>query len=486
MKMLDYLFALIALAGLLATGWWGLYQSPQRPANLAAQLEQDANAALAQNGFDWAHVRMNGQRAVLLGAAPSEDAAMDAAEAVLHAAWGGGVVLGGVTVVEVAVDPARPVSPYIWRAEKMPDGRIVLSGYVPSRRIAEQIKEEAARHSGGLLPESHMEVAAGSPGGNWQGVARFGLDLLSELDAGDVRLMDNTLRVSGLAPDPAERARLSAKVSTLTAPYRGEPLIHGLPVWSALHTGDGLVLSGKVHSDEERRELLGIAQANYRGEVIDQMELAPAMPAGWLDSVRAGLPHFARFRNGEMGVYPGEGDVGLAVEGEAPASTLEYLTQDMNSAGGDWPATVWAYPVNVPVPEVDGIRFDTDPAASCQTAFDAVLTANPIRFDPGSAVLSRDSGAALDKLLAVSHLCPSDLILGVQGYGDAETDPDADIALGTARAEAVVTFILASGFDPARMSALGYGPDQLAQSIDAEADRAANRFIEFRVLTRSE
>ena len=80
MKMLDYLLAPVALAGLVATGWWGLYQSPQRPANLAAQLEQDANAALARNGYDWAHVRMNGQRAVLKGAAPSEDAAMAAAE----------------------------------------------------------------------------------------------------------------------------------------------------------------------------------------------------------------------------------------------------------------------------------------------------------------------------------------------------------------------------------------------------------------------
>ena len=139
MKMLDYLLAPVALAGLVATGWWGLYQSPQRPANLAVQLEQDANAALARNGYDWAHVRMNGQRAVLKGAAPSDDAAMAAAETVLHSGWGGGVILGGVTVVEVAVDPGLPVSPFVWRAQKLPDGHIILSGNVPSRMIASQI-----------------------------------------------------------------------------------------------------------------------------------------------------------------------------------------------------------------------------------------------------------------------------------------------------------------------------------------------------------
>ena len=164
MKMLDYLLAPVALAGLVATGWWGLYQSPQRPANLAAQLEQDANAALARNGYDWAHVRMNGQRAVLKGAAPSEDAAMAAAETVLRAAWSGGVVIGGVTVVEVAVDPGEPVSPFVWRAEKLADGRIILSGHVPSRMIASQIEAEATRLSRGQSPENHMEVAAGAPG----------------------------------------------------------------------------------------------------------------------------------------------------------------------------------------------------------------------------------------------------------------------------------------------------------------------------------
>jgi OOP family OmpA-OmpF porin len=188
MKMLDYLLAPVALVGLVATGWWGLYQSPQRPANLAAQLEQDANAALARNGYDWAHVRMNGQRAVLTGAAPSEDAAMAAAETILHSAWTGGVVMGGVTVVEVAVDPGLPVSPFSWRAQKLADGRIILSGHVPSRMIASQIEAEATRLSGGQAPENRMEVAAGAPGGNWQGVARFGLALLSELDNGDVRL----------------------------------------------------------------------------------------------------------------------------------------------------------------------------------------------------------------------------------------------------------------------------------------------------------
>ncbi|MEO1966181.1 BON domain-containing protein [Hyphomonas sp.] len=486
MKMLDYLLAPVALVGLVATGWWGLYQSPQRPANLAAQLEQDANAALARNGYDWAHVRMNGQRAVLKGAAPSEDAAMAAAETVLRSTWGGGVVVGGVTVVEVAVDPGKPVSPFVWRAEKLSDGRIILTGHVPSRMIASQIEAEATRLSRGQTPENRMEVAAGAPGGNWQGVARFGLGLLTELDSGEVRLSDNTLRVGGTELDAAERARLSAQVSALAAPYRGVPLIKGLPVWTATQSADGLVLSGKVASDAQRRDLIGIAQAHASGEVTDRMEIAPDMPDNWIALAEAGLPEFARFREGEMGFYPADGDAGFAVEGEAPASAIQFLKEDLSglpASGPDSvPVTIWADPTDVEVPEVAAIDFAADPAAACQSAFDAVLAANPILFDESGTGLSRTSGAALDKLLAVSHLCPSELLIEIRGQGDPAEDP----ASGAARAEAVMSYLAAAGVDRQRLSAVGYGPDPSGQSNDNDGGQVKNRRIGIKVLTRSD
>jgi hypothetical protein len=105
---------------------------------------------------------------------------------------------------------------------------------------------------------------------------------------------------------------------------------------------------------------------------------------------------------------------------------------------------------------------------------DAVLAANPVVFEGEGAVLSRESGAALDKALAVSHLCLADLVFEVDGPADS------------ARAEAVVSYFTAAGFDPARLSALGYGPDPLGQSNDNAEGQAANPRIEIRVLTRSD
>ena len=128
MRLLEYLLALLALVGLVATSWWGVYQSPQNAANLQAHLQRETSAALKAAGMDWAIVEMDGQHAVLSGKAPSPEAVRDAALIVLSADGPGGLIFGGVTQVENAADSAPPVSPYVWRAEKTPEGKLILSG----------------------------------------------------------------------------------------------------------------------------------------------------------------------------------------------------------------------------------------------------------------------------------------------------------------------------------------------------------------------
>ncbi|MEZ5998645.1 MAG: OmpA family protein [Hyphomonas sp.] len=486
MKLLDYLFAPAAFAGLLAAGWWGLYQSPQRPANLQAQLQQRANAALAEDGFDWAQVTMRGQRAVLRGPAPSEDAVDGAADAVLHSSGPGGVVFGGVTVVESAVEPGQPVSPFVWRATLTPDGNWFLAGHTPTRRIREQILGDAQKWAEGHAVDNQMLVVAGAPGGNWQGVARMGLEILSDTDSGEARLIDRTLRVSAVSMDPAERARLSAVVANIAPPYRGEPLIKGPSLWTATHEAEGLVLSGKVRTEAERSEIVSIAKANYAGDVIDRMETVGDTPDDWLGGVRAGLPHFARFTSGEMGLHPAPGDVGFAIEGEASGSTLQYLRQDMAKVRSPYPVNIMTDEAVVDVSEIAGIDFSGDPVAACEQAFASVLATNSVTFETGSAVISRDSGRTLDKLMAVSRQCARDLVFELGGHTDSAGDRAVNVALSEARAAAVKDYMVAAGFDGTRLSAIGYGPDQPAQSNDTAEGRAANRRIEFKVRKRSD
>ena len=252
MRLLDYLFGFVALLGLVCTGWWAVYQSANTPVNLQARLEANANAALTEQGFDWAGVRMHGQRAELTGKAPSIDAIEAAAETVLTSSGSGGVLLGGVTMVQSGVGTAPPVSPYVWRAIKTHSSDYILIGHVPSRTIRADLMREAASHAGDAAVEDRMQLANGAPAANWQGMARLALERLAELESGEVRLQDKTVRLRGVSMDTATRARISADIANVTAPFRGEPFLRGPALWSAAHGQGELVLSGKVATEAER------------------------------------------------------------------------------------------------------------------------------------------------------------------------------------------------------------------------------------------
>ena len=189
MRVLDYLLGGLALLALPFVMWWGIYQSPQSAVNLQARLEARAKTALAKDGFSWADVRMDGQRAILSGAAPSADAVIDAAAVIRRSSWPGGLVFGGVTIVESQADAAPPISPYVWRAEKTAEGRFLLEGYVPAKAIRMRLIEEA-RLAGRSAVDDQMELAPGAPAGNFQGIARLAINELAKLDVGDVTISD--------------------------------------------------------------------------------------------------------------------------------------------------------------------------------------------------------------------------------------------------------------------------------------------------------
>ncbi|MEO1242146.1 MAG: OmpA family protein [Pseudomonadota bacterium] len=97
---------LVMLMGVAAT------RTDVLPGSLSSaqeRLQRRAESALSDAGADWALVRIDGQKAVLSGQAPSEDARDEAADAIAGAVWSGGLVLGGVTAVDVSADVSRPI-----------------------------------------------------------------------------------------------------------------------------------------------------------------------------------------------------------------------------------------------------------------------------------------------------------------------------------------------------------------------------------------
>ena len=473
MRLLEYLFALVALAGLVTAGWWGVYQSPQNAANLQAHLQQETSAALQAAGMDWAVVQMDGQRAILSGKAPSPEAVRDAALTILNADGPGGLIFGGVTQVENAADSAPPVSPFAWRVEKTTDGKLILSGYVPSKAIRHVLLTEAAKLSDGAEIEDAMRLASGAPAGNWQGMARLALVQLDRLDSGEVNLVDTNLRVSGVSADAAVRAKVQAEIANVAAPFRSEPMIRGAASWLARVSASGLVLKGNISSETERREVLTLARKHYKGQIEDQMVVVDQAYPGWMEVIRRGLPQFVRFQQGELGFDP-EG-AGFVIVGEAPPSALAYLRDDLALVSGPHAVSIAADP-----------RLPATPPNPTHDACQAHLETIQIRFATGSPVPDRASGDALDLLAAGLQSCNPSLAFSIAGKGESTNGARADQALGQARAEAVAAFLMAAGIDDDRLSAIGYGAEAAEQATDSRNAGLDGKYIAITVLERSE
>ena len=468
MRLLDYLTGLISLLALPFILWWGVNQSPHSAAALEKRLETRAQLALQQAGIDWANVEMDGQTAILSGAAPSEDAVEDAARTVLRSSGKGGLLFGGVAQVETRVHPADAVRPYSWSVEKMPTGGLALSGHVPSKAVRTALVAEAETVSGGAV-EDRMLMATGVPPGNWQGIAQLAIRQVAELDAGDAKLVDHVLTVRGNVGDDALRARLTATTTAVAGPFRGVALIRGQPLWSATRTGDALVLSGSVPGESERRALLSTARRDFSGEVRDEMVTADTPAEGWIDGAKAGLGHLADFSDGVMTFDPAVN--GFTFEGTAPASTLQFLHEDMVRAAGRWRFVLAA---NAEPAAPSAPEWATP--AGCADAINEMLASPAISFVPGRAEFSRDSAKGLDALARMAGECAPNGAFDIDVEGDA---------LAEARAAALAGFIERAGMARPRIAAIGYGSLAAVEGMDIRAAGPSDRRPEFTVRERS-
>ncbi len=465
MRLLDYLTGLISLLALPFIAWWSVNQSPQSAANLEARLEARALQALQLSGLDWASVDMDGQTAILTGSAPSADVAKEAAGVVLRSSGAGGLLFGGVSQVETRVHAAEPVRPYVWRAEKKANGQLTLSGHVPSKAARAALMVEADAVSNGPAVDE-MVVAAGAPAGNWQGIARFAVLQVAQLDTGSAVLSDHMLTLRGDVADEARRAELTAATLAMAAPFRGAALVQGAPLWWATLSDGELVLAGSVPSEADRRALMTLARRSFDGELRDEMVVAEPAAEDWIDGAKAGLAHLAAFRSGTITFDPAVN--GFTFEGEAPASTLQFLSEDMMRAAGRWRVVMAAAP-ETPVAEVAA-------AATCAEDINRMLETEAIGFEPGRAEFRRENAGALDQLAGIARRCDARarLELAVQ-----------ENALAQARAAAFADYLERAGVPRPPLAAISYGPGAEVEGMETGAAVGSNRPLEFTVREQS-
>lgn len=385
----------------------------------------------------------------------------------------GGSLPDGMQVVDTEITPAA-VAGYFWKAERA-DGRVVLSGYVPSPQSRNAVTALAQSLFAGDAIDQRMRVAGGEPRMDWLGGIKFALAQLARLSHGSVELGDKTYAIAGEATSsdayvvladvngqtlPASLALKKAEiVPPRAAPYR----------FAAERQGTGIVLSGDVASEMERQKILAAAHRKFgTAAVDDRLSYASGAPDGFSTAAQTVVQVLSRLSGGRATIV----DDAVTVSGNTyyPAA-MDMIAQELKSGLPDG-FTLAA----------DGLasRQDDQPvtADQCRDLMQSVLKVGGIAFDGGKSELTEDSEGILDRASAVIARCPeAGVEVGAHSDSDGSTSRNHDLT--QARAETIVEYLVSAGVKRERLTAVGYGETKpIADNATAEG-KAANRRIEF-------
>jgi len=106
--------------------------------------------------------------------------------------------------------------------------------------------------------------------------------------------------------------------------------------------------------------------------------------------------------------------------------------------------------------------------------------AKRIQFQVNKAALLPSSFEKLDEVADILKASP-ELKVTVEGHTSTEGSYEFNMKLSKDRAATVKTYLESKGVDPARITAIGYGPDKPVNNGSSEADRAKNRRVELQL-----
>jgi outer membrane protein OmpA-like peptidoglycan-associated protein len=135
--------------------------------------------------------------------------------------------------------------------------------------------------------------------------------------------------------------------------------------------------------------------------------------------------------------------------------------------------------------EITKVEHELAALQARETERGIVLTLSDVFFEVDSANLKPEGMQNLAQLAAFLNAHP-DRALAIEGHADATGTDAYNQGLSERRAEAVKTFLLASGVAPSRVAAQGFGERFPVASNDTTSGRALNRRVEMLVLNPGE
>lgn len=240
-----------------------------------------------------------------------------AARADVSAAPGVGGGLSAPRPILVAEKPRG----YVWSATRI-ESRIRLRGSVPSDDVRSILLGMVKAHFPELEVEDRLTVTQGAPPQDqWLGAVSFGLQQLSHLKRGSVRLLDVGLRVDGEARSAADYAEvkkaLSGPLPTGLTIGKGsiKPPVADPFIFVADLGTNALSLSGSVPNEDARNQVRELSRQLFRRPGLDdRLELASGAPKNWDEAVAAALRALSKLESGKVALS----GLAVTIEGVAP------------------------------------------------------------------------------------------------------------------------------------------------------------------------
>lgn len=369
-------------------------------------------------------------------------------------------------------------------------GAMTLAGNTPSEAFREALAGMSGAASDGL------QLASGAPAG-WADHVQAAVAALAPLESGSAEMLNDRLRISGIARSPAEVEALQAALAAVPRDNvevdlrlldDGSP-----PVWTLDYDAGGAVrLAGKLPPGVEPGQVaaaLGVGSMSSdavqgllgpAGSVALPAALARWLPA--LETLRASFgPAGAEIEAGvgrgvdrdalaaamapdlaAVGVPVMLGVVEARVEAQEGATRTHALSGEVQEYRRGW----W-------LPRLElSASLET-----CSRLANDVLGAATVNFVPASDALDASAREVISRLAAVLGPCTREggLTALIGGHTDSTGNAELNLGLSQRRATAVRLALVDRGVPAAALRAQGYGAGQPVASNETEEGRAANR-----------
>ncbi len=182
-------------------------------------LHSQAQSALNTANIKWAKVRMKGQKAVISGAAPDQNALNAAREAVYGSMGKGGMLMGGITAVQTdQIRISKPEQPSTWQAQKQADHQWLLSGAVATKITRLSLLDNLSDVGAKITEDMNVTDDVDE---QWDRRARTLLDALKRLDTGRASMQGNIVALQGSTTSAQVKTDLEQVFASFAPPITG-------------------------------------------------------------------------------------------------------------------------------------------------------------------------------------------------------------------------------------------------------------------------